>query len=313
MSFRELYPKQVTLCEDGIYRWSVDADLSRDHFSRNYLLKILLITCGIVCAITLVAMFSAGDFTFWWIPVAICVAVVVIGMLGYRIYRGVIDDRLTVGFEMSEEEITLVRNPGSQRAIENAAVVMSLIKPTTGAAMSNAAQPQTVQFKRVRKFREYPEGCMIVLSTWIRSIQVWIPEEDREMVLSFLHEHTDAAIRKNQRVRWPIRLGIAAAISLAIIIVLNVINYNGFQETKRLPISVDVLEDEVVHQKSFGLTTMFIAEGSTREEPWWMNQLKTDTGLAFMGFLLFTVILFLVMTVIGIFRRGGERPDEIKE
>lgn len=133
------------------------------------------------------------------------------------------------------------------------------------------------------------------------------------MVLSFLHEHTDAAIRKNQRVRWPVRLGIAAAISLAIIVVLNVINYNGFQETKRLPISVDVLEDEVVHQKSFGLTTMFIAEGSTREEPWWMNQLKTDTGLAFMGFLLFTVILFLVMTVIGVLRRGGERPDEIKE
>ena len=63
---------------------------------------------------------------------------------------------------MSEEEITMVRNPGSQRAMENAAIVMSLNKPTTGAAMSNAAQPQTVQFKRVRKFREYPEGCMIV-------------------------------------------------------------------------------------------------------------------------------------------------------
>ena len=96
MSFREQYPLRVTLGEDGVYRWSADADLSRDHFSRDYLLKILLITCGIVCAITLIAMFSAGDFTFWWIPVAICVAVVAIGMLGYRIYRGVIDDRLRV-------------------------------------------------------------------------------------------------------------------------------------------------------------------------------------------------------------------------
>jgi hypothetical protein len=236
---------------------------------------------------------------------------VAIGMLGYRIYRGVIDDRLTVGFEMNEEEITLVRNPGSQRAMENAAIVMSLVKPTTGAAMSNAAQPQTIRFRRVRKFREYPEGCMIVLSTWIRSIQVWAPEDDYEMVASFLREHTAAAVRKNGSVRWPIRLGIAAAISLVIVIVLNIINYGGFQETKRLPISVDVLEGEVVHQKSFGLTTMFIAEGSTREEPWWMNQLKTDTGLAFMGFLLFTVILFLVITVIGVFRRGGERTDEM--
>lgn len=312
MNFRELYPKRVTLGEDGVYRWSADADLSRDHFSQNYLLKVLGIVCGIICAIMLVISFAVGDFSFWWIPVLICGSVMGIGILSYRIYRGVINDRLTVGFEMTEEEVTLIRNPSSQRAMENAAIVMSLIKPTTGAAMSNAAQPQTIKFKRARKFLEYPEANMVVLSSWISSHPVYIPEEDYETVVSFLREHTASAVQKNGNIRWPIRLGMASVLSLVIIIALNIYNAIGFGETKRLPISIDVLEGEVVHQKSFGLTTMFIAKGSTREEPWWMNQLETDVGLAFLGFLLFAFILFLVITIIGVFRKGGERPDEMK-
>ena len=312
MDFREEYPQRVTRGEDDVYRWSIDADLSRDHFSRNYLLKVLGITCGIVCAIMLIVSFAAGDFSFWWIPVLICGSVMGIGMLSYWIYRGVIGDRLTVGFEMTEEEVTLIRNPSSQRAMENAAIVMSLIKPTSGAAMSNAAQPQTIRFKHVRKFREYPEADMVVLSSWISSHPVYLPKGDYEKVVSFLREHTAASVQKNGNVRWPIRLGMASVLSLVIIIALNIYNAAGFRETKRLPISIDVLEGEVVRQKSFGLTTMFIAEGSTREEPWWMNELRTDIGLAFLGFLLFTLILFLVITIVGVFRKGGERPDEVK-
>ena len=58
------------------------------------------------------------------------------------------------------------------------------------------------------------------------------------------------------------------------------------------------------------MSTMFLTEGATREQPWWMNRLETDSGSALAGFLLVGLVLFLVLTVIGLVRKGGAWPYE---
>ena len=316
MKFREMYPDRVTLGEDGVYRWSFDVDLSSDHTIRNTIMKVMLIVFGIICGLMALLIVFEGAPSMAWIPAACCGSAFLIALVSYRVYRAAVHDTCTVAYEMNGESITLVRNPTTQQHMNQAAIAMSVAGMVTGrgigtgVAMAGAAQSGTTRFNSVRKLRRYPERHMIQLNALFSSNQVWVPAEDYEMVYSYLKKHTAAAIRRNRDVRWPQHLAVSAALSLGINGAIAAYNAASFRSTHRLPISLTTVSGDTVYQKAVGMSTMFLTEGATREQPWWMNRLETDSGSALAGFLLVGLVLFLVLTVIGLVRKGGAWPYE---
>ena len=97
--FKKMYPSRVTLCEDGVYRWSFDVDLSRDHYMRDLVMKIMLFICGSICLLMTIFTFSTGDLTFLWIPFACCGVVMLITVAVLWIFRVSQRDCYTLGFE----------------------------------------------------------------------------------------------------------------------------------------------------------------------------------------------------------------------
>ena len=122
MEFREQYPNRVTMGEDGIYRWSADVDLSRDHYVQNLTIKIMLFICAGICLMTLIFAIMTGDVSMAWIPVLCCGAVMVITMLVLRLFRSGVKDRYTMGYEMTGEGIRLVRDPATARMMKRGSV-----------------------------------------------------------------------------------------------------------------------------------------------------------------------------------------------
>ena len=129
------------------------------------------------------------------------------------------------------------------------------------------------------------------------------------MIVSFIREHIPASARQNEKLRWPKRLLVSSLLSLGINAVIAVINVIGFNRTGRLPVSLTRISGDIVHQYAIAMSTMFLREGVDREAPWWMHRLETQAESAVLGFLSITLIVFLILTVIDIYRKGAENPD----
>ncbi|MBR2661008.1 MAG: hypothetical protein IKE15_06350 [Clostridia bacterium] len=183
MEFREQYPNRVTMGEDGIYRWSADVDLSRDHYVQNLTIKIMLFICAGICLMTLIFAIMTGDVSMAWIPVLCCGAVMVITMLVLRLFRSGVKDRYTMGYEMTGEGIRLVRDPATARMMKRAAAF------ARGGA--GTVQPGETEFRSVRSMREVPETHMICLNTTVSALQIWVPEEDYDVVCNYIRQHAD--------------------------------------------------------------------------------------------------------------------------
>lgn len=307
--FKKMYPSRVTLCEDGVYRWSFDVDLSRDHYMRDLVMKIMLFICGSICLLMTIFTFSTGDLTFLWIPFACCGVVMLITVAVLWIFRVSQRDCYTLGFEMTEETIMLVQTPAVMRGMNTAAQVSSVLGSLAGKrgfSASAAAQPGPTRFRSIRSIREYPETSMLNLNTGIGSLQVWVCPEDYDMVRNYIQSHAASSPRYGRLLYWPKRLGLATLFSLAVNAVIGIINYTAFQSGGRLPISFTTVRNEVAYQNGIVMRTMFIVEGSTREEPWWMNRLEAQPDTAFLSFLVFTLIFFLILTVIHLVRDNND-------
>ena len=187
MEFKEQYPERVTAGEDGTYRWSVDVDLKKDHYVQNLTMKIMLFICAGICLMTLIFAAMTGDVSMAWIPPVCCVAALLITVLVLRLFRLAVKDRYTVGYEMTEEGVRLVRDPVTVRMMRSVAVF------TPGGA--GAVQPGATKFRNVRSMREVPETHMICLNTTVSALQIWVPAEDYDVVCNYIREHTDRRMR----------------------------------------------------------------------------------------------------------------------
>ena len=205
MNFKELYPDRVTRGEDGVYRWSYDVDLNWDHYLQNFFLKLMLYILGGTCLVMALVIILAGRPSMAWIPAAIFGVAMVLAVLGFFGFRIAVKDKYTVGYEMNEEAVLLVRKPAMQSAMWGAGLLMLALgaatgKPLRGAtsavAMNNAADSGLTRFRSVRKIRKYPRTDMIKLSMLIGINLVWVPEEDFETVVRFIQEHTGIPARE---------------------------------------------------------------------------------------------------------------------
>lgn len=183
MKFREQYPERLTKGADGIYRWSVEVDPARDHYVRDLTMKIMFFICAGICMMTIIFACMTGDMSMVWIPLLCCGVALVITVLVLRLFRSGDKDRYTVGYEMNETGIRPVRAPAPADEMKTAAESVPGGNRTVRSA--------TTEFRNVRSMSEVPETHMICLSTTTGALQVWIPEDDYDVVCAYIREHMD--------------------------------------------------------------------------------------------------------------------------
>lgn len=307
MSFSQSYPDRIILGEDGVYRWSVQVDPKQDRYSRDLFRNIMLIVCGSVCAFTVLMMISLGDLSMVWIPFACCGFILLISIPLYRLAGQETGNPYPLAYEMNNEAILMISDRSLQNRTESAALITHVLKQETGRGpVSNAAIPPVLtRFRSIRRIVTHRDTGMLELKLKIGQAGIWVPAEDLDMVRVFIRQHADIPVRP---VRWPKRLGLACLFSLLINTVIAAYNAMAFRSTGRLPVSVSSVHGDVIRQDAVGMYTMFLAEGASREQPWWMNKLRTDGGSAVLCFLAAALIIFLVLTVFGMLRSDSEYP-----
>ena len=197
MDFTRQYPRRVTGGEDGVYRWSFDIDLKRDHYVRNLTLKIALLVCGICCGgISLMALLM-DRASMAWIPLACGAAVMAVTMLSFWLYSLMVHGTCTLGYEMDETSIRMVRSPREQRIMNAVGPAVMILGAATGhaaeglargAMLAGAAQAGCFRLNRIRRIREYPEKNLITARTLLSTCHIWVPAEDFSLVRDLLAE-----------------------------------------------------------------------------------------------------------------------------
>ena len=307
MSFIQSYPDRVSLGKDGVYRWSVQVNLQQDRYSRDLFRNIMFIVCGSVCAFTVLMMFSLGDLSMVWIPFACCGFILLISIPIYKLVGQETGSPYPLAYEMNNEAILMISDRSLQNRPESAALITQILNQESGRspAVNAAVPPVLTRFSSIRRIVAHRDTGMLELKLKIGQASVWVPAEDLDMVRVFIRQHADIPVRP---VRWPKRLGLACLFSLLINTVIAVYNTAVFRSTGRLPVSVSSVHGDVIRQDGVGMYTMFLAEGATREQPWWMNELRTDGASAVLCFLAAALIIFLVLTVFGMLRSDSEYP-----
>ena len=191
-----MYPDRVTLGEDGVYRWTYEMDMIRDHTMINLLVKVLGIIFGAICVILLVLLAVNGLLT---LPAALWILaepfiIVLLAILIYRIIARVRGGILPMRYEMNDEAVLYVRDPRTQRVMTSAALITALTGAAagkaaqglaSGAAIGGAAVSGLTLFREVRRVKERQEQDMIDLVTLSGGNQIRVPGED----YAFVRDH----------------------------------------------------------------------------------------------------------------------------
>ena len=309
MERTELYPDHVTLGKDGVYRWSVRVTPNQDRYSRDLFRNIMFIVCGSVCAFTVLMIFFLGDLSMVWIPFACCGFVLLISIPVCRFVGQETGGSYSLAYEMNDEAILMIRDRSLQDRTETPALITLILdtaagKPVQGISQ-NSLQPVLTRFGSIRRIVTHRDAGMLELKLKIGQTSVWIPADDLDMVRGYIRQHADIPARS---VRWPKRLGLACLFSLLINTAIAVYNAAAFRSTGRLPLSVSSVQGDVIRQDGVGMYTMFLAEGAARKQPWWMNELRPDSGSAALCFLVAALIIFMFLTVLGMLRPDSEYP-----
>ncbi len=187
MEFHEIYPKRVTQFPDGIWRWSYDVDLKTDHTVLHVLLLIPAITAVILIAVLVAAGGSSPlGSSLLLVPFAVLGFVLVLVLAVYRIFRAVLHDTYTLGYEMDEEAILLVYTPGMQRYMNALGTIALSTGVPAGRTIHLASRPDAVRLRSIGSLREHPERDMISIRSWITFLQIWVPREDYAFVRDYL-------------------------------------------------------------------------------------------------------------------------------
>ena len=106
------FPSRVTLCEDGVYRWSYDMDMYRNPYLRSILLKVMGVLCAVMY-VFLLALIAGGGRGLT--PRTMLLAalpfsgLLLLTLLIYYICAAVMHGTYHLRFEMDEDAVRLVR------------------------------------------------------------------------------------------------------------------------------------------------------------------------------------------------------------
>ena len=194
--------QNITLHEDGKYRWSYEYSLFRNPTIFILLLKIFFfIILGIFAFMTILGAVENSDFfregftDILKIFGLIVLGMVVIVGISYLIYAAIMGGKYSVTFEMDEKGVLhrqAPRQAKKARGIGQAAALTGLATGNFGMVGAGVASQRTdmySDFSKVKKVKSYPRRNLIKVNATLNHNQVYAAEEDFEFVYNFIISH----------------------------------------------------------------------------------------------------------------------------
>ena len=213
---RTQYPSRVTLCEDGVYRWSYDMDMRRNRYLINLLAKALAIIFAVPVGFMLVLVLQssapllshardAGEAMLMMrdrmgpvlLALAVWAGVMALTYIIYGICVVVMHGNYHLCFEMDETCVALVQSPKALKTVDTvrtAAVITALAAGKTRSAfhtnvmLSGAEALGKTDFRSVRRMWEHPENDVIDLGVLFGRNQIYVNRQDYHFVRTFIRQ-----------------------------------------------------------------------------------------------------------------------------
>lgn len=290
------FPSRVTLGEDGVYRWSYDMDMYRNHFLRNFLLKLLGAIFG--AALLFFLLMISGDSRFGlsgllW-SLGVYAAVMLLAVAIYYIAAACMHGVYRLRYEMGEDAVMLVRKPSADQMYSNLALLAQVAgavagKSSEGArvsgAMHSAAQAGLTYFSNVHGVGEHPKWDALNLREFLSANQIWVGPEDYAFVRDYILERVPDKAKKPGRIAKRVKR--ACFLSLIVNFTAYVINQIGFRQTSWLPLAITYSGG--AEQRAFLLRAYHYAEAR--------HVLNQDAGLGLIGFLVVAAAFYLLLSL----------------
>ena len=191
------YPDRVTLCDDGVYRWSYDMDMWHNRFMLRHVLTIVC-AMSVLVSLTMLAAFGLNRVSprlaalLFIIPMG---ALSALTLLIYLICALAMRGNYHLRFEMDENKIVLVQTAET----ENRNRVLTTVSTVAGiaagqrnkayrvnATLRAADSVGTTAFADVTRVRLFPDDDVIDLWEWFGMNQIYVPREDYALVRDFM-------------------------------------------------------------------------------------------------------------------------------
>ena len=191
------YPDRVTLCDDGVYRWSYDMDMWHNRFMLRHVLTIVC-AMSVLVSLTMLAAFGLRRVSprfaalLFLIPAG---ALIALTLLIYLICALAMRGNYHLRFEMDENKIVLVQTAET----ENRNRVLTTVSTVAGiaagqrnkayrvnATLRAADSVGTTAFANVTRVRLFPDDDVIDLWEWFGMNQIYVPREDYALVRDFM-------------------------------------------------------------------------------------------------------------------------------
>ena len=197
--------KEVRLCADGKYRWVYEMHLLKNPIIFLTVLKVMLISVGIVGLFMLAVTAFEGDLTMEWFQFWLKLMGIVLGIfLGLAIISILIMAAIlgtyVVLFEMDEKKVVHIQMPRQVKKAEVVGLITALVgvmakNPTTiGAGMLAASKStSTSEFANVRHVKARRRLNLIKVNQLLNKNQVYVADEDFDFVYNFIKTHCPKA------------------------------------------------------------------------------------------------------------------------
>lgn len=191
----------ITLCDDGKYRWTYEMNLFRNPTIFIMIWKIFFfIVLGLFAFLVLI---GSGDSGFWWsgfLDTAqmfgfILIGITVLITLGYLVYAAIMGGKYIVEFEMDEKGVNhrqtdlqakKSKKLGQATLIAGAATGRF---STAGIGLNAQRTEMYTEFSKVRNVRAYPRRSLIKLNELLEHNQVYAAKEDFAFVKDYIVSH----------------------------------------------------------------------------------------------------------------------------
>ncbi|MBQ9642956.1 MAG: hypothetical protein IJV26_02835 [Lachnospiraceae bacterium] len=197
--------ENVYLCPDGKYRWTYELQMLKNPTILITILKVILLSFGIVMAFLVLINLIGGDFRYWdrstfvsfFGPFLILVLVMLaLGALSYLIIAAMYGWTYQVLFTMDEDGVELRQ---MKKDFENAQAIGWLMAAaglaagnltTAGAGLLAATRDSSASsFKQVRKVNAVRHRNVIYVNQLLEHNQIYAADADYDFVLKYICEH----------------------------------------------------------------------------------------------------------------------------
>ena len=201
MAYNTYKSKNITMCNDGKYRWVYELDMYKSSVIIKEVWRAMLIAGVIVLAILFAINIMDGDLmeTLQFVGQAAAILFgifLVLSIIGYLVFAYIIGGKYCVVFEMDEEGINHKQHDKHVKKSELAGAITVLAGlaggnlSTVGTGILAASRRSMLTyFDDVKELEILPKEHLICLNETLSRNQVYAEDEDFAFVANYIKSH----------------------------------------------------------------------------------------------------------------------------